>query len=145
MADRVDPFGGYNFRVEIDGITRAGFKSCSGLEISQNAGTYREGSDRSLIVRKIPGLVTTSDVTLARGITNDSELWQWRKKLGSGTVDRRNMSIVLVDDTGKDVIRWNLRNCWPTKWTGPTLEATSDELAIETLVIAHEGLEVDTW
>jgi phage tail-like protein len=145
MADRVDPFGGYNFRVEIDGITRAGFKSCSGLEISQNAGAYREGSDRSLIVRKIPGLVTTSDVTLARGITNDSELWQWRKKLGSGTVDRRNMSIVLVDDTGKDVIRWNLRNCWPTKWTGPTLEATSDELAIETLVIAHEGLEVDTW
>jgi phage tail-like protein len=144
MADRVDPFGGYNFRVEIDGITRAGFKSCSGLEISQNAGAYREGSDRSLIVRKIPGLVTTSDVTLARGITNDSELWQWRKKLGSGTVDRRNMSIVLVDDTGKDVIRWNLRNCWPTKWTGPTLEATSDELAIETLVIAHEGLEVDT-
>jgi phage tail-like protein len=145
MADRVDPFGGYNFRVEIDGITRAGFKSCSGLEISQNAGAYREGSDRSLIVRKIPGLVTTSDVTLARGITNDSELWQWRKKLGSGTVDRRNMSIVLVDDSGKDVIRWNLRNCWPTKWTGPTLDATSDELAIETLVIAHEGLEVDTW
>ena len=145
MADRADPFGGYNFRVEIDGITRAGFKSCSGLEISQNAGTYREGADRSPIVRKIPGLVTTSDVTLARGITNDSELWQWRKKLGSGTVDRRNMSIVLVDDTGKDVIRWNLRNCWPTKWSGPSLDATSDELAIETLTIAHEGLEVDTW
>ena len=145
MADRADPFGGYNFRVEIDGITRAGFKSCSGLEISQNAGTYREGADKSLIVRKIPGLVTTSDVTLARGITNDSELWQWRKKIGSGTVDRRNMSIVLVDETGKDVIRWNLRNCWPTKWTGPSLDATSDELAIETLVIAHEGLEVDTW
>jgi phage tail-like protein len=145
MADRADPFGGYNFRVEIDGITRAGFKSCSGLEISQNAGPYREGTDRSLIVRKIPGLVTTSDVTLARGITNDSELWQWRKKIGSGTVDRRNMSIVLVDETGKDVIRWNLRNCWPTKWTGPSLDATSDELAIETLVIAHEGLEVDTW
>jgi phage tail-like protein len=145
MADRADPFGGYNFRVEIDGITRAGFKSCSGLEISQNAGTYREGADKSLIVRKIPGLVTTSDVTLARGITNDSELWQWRKKIGSGTVDRRNMSIVLVDEAGKDVIRWNLRNCWPTKWTGPSLDATSDELAIETLVIAHEGLEVDTW
>jgi phage tail-like protein len=145
MADRADPFSGYNFRVEIDGITRAGFKSCSGLEISQNAGTYREGTDKSLIVRKIPGLVTTSDVTLARGITNDSELWQWRKKIGSGTVDRRNMSIVLVDETGKVVIRWNLRNCWPTKWTGPSLDATSDELAIETLVIAHEGLEVDTW
>jgi phage tail-like protein len=145
MADRLDPYGGYNFRVEIDGITRAGFKSCSGLEVSQNAGTYREGTDKSLGMRKIPGLVTTSDVTLARGITSDDELWQWRKKLATGTADRRNMSIVLVNDAGKDVIRWNLRNCWPTKWTGPTLDATADQLAIETLVIAHEGLEVDTW
>jgi len=145
MTDRMDPYGGYNFRVEIDGITRAGFKSCSGMEISQNAGTYREGTDRSLIMRKIPGLVSVSDITLARGVTRDSELWQWRRKIASGVVDRRNMSIVLVDDTGNDMIRWNLRNCWPTKWTGPSLDATTDELAIETLVIAHEGLEVDTW
>ncbi|HEU5090029.1 MAG TPA: phage tail protein [Roseiflexaceae bacterium] len=145
MADRLDPYGGYNFRVEIDGITRAGFKSCSGLDVSQNASTYREGTDKSLGMRKLPGLVTSSDVTLARGITSDAELWQWRKKLASGTADRRNMSIILVDDAGKDVIRWNLRNCWPTKWTGPSLDATADQIAIETLVITHEGLEVDTW
>jgi phage tail-like protein len=145
MADRLDPYGGYNFRVEIDGITRAGFKNCSGLEVSQNASTYREGTDKSLGMRKLPGLVTSSDVTLARGITSDAELWQWRKKLASGTADRRNMSIILVDDAGKDVIRWNLRNCWPTKWTGPSLDATADQIAIETLVITHEGLEVDTW
>jgi phage tail-like protein len=145
MADRLDPYGGYNFRVEIDGITRAGFKNCSGLEVSQNASTYREGTDKSLGMRKLPGLVSSSDVTLARGITSDAELWQWRKKLASGTADRRNMSIILVDDAGKDVIRWNLRNCWPTKWTGPSLDATADQIAIETLVITHEGLEVDTW
>jgi phage tail-like protein len=145
MADRIDPFAGYNFRVEIDGITRAGFKSCSGLEISQQAGTYREGTDKSLIMRKIPGLVSTADITLSRGVTNDSELWKWRKTVANGVVDRRNMSIILIDDTGKDVIRWNLRNCWPLKWTGPSLDATADQLAIETLEIAHEGLEVDSW
>jgi phage tail-like protein len=131
--------------VEIDGITRAGFKTCSGLETSQTAGEYREGTDRSLYKRKIPGLVSAPEISLSRGITNDPELWQWRSKLANGVVDRRNMSIVLVDDTGKDIIRWNLRNCWPTKWTGPSLDATSDELAIETLDIAHEGLEVDSW
>ena len=145
MAERRDPYTGYNFRVEIDGITRAGFKSCSGLDTSQNAGTYREGTDRGLTMRKIPGLVTYADVPLSRGITSDSELLEWRKRAATGRVDRRNMSIVLMDDTGKDVIRWNLRNCWPTKWTGPSMDATSDEVAIETLEITHEGLEVDSW
>jgi phage tail-like protein len=145
MAERMDPYAGYNFRVEIDGITRAGFKSCSGLDTSQNANPYREGTDRGLTMRKIPGLVTYTDVTLSRGITSDSELWEWRKRAATGRVDRRNMSIVLMDDTGKDVIRWNLRNCWPTKWTGPSMDATSEEVAIETLEITHEGLEVDSW
>ena len=74
MADRLDPYAGYNFAVELDGITRAGFRECSGLENSQNAGEYREGTDKNLSVRKIPGLVTHSDITLSRGITADSKL-----------------------------------------------------------------------
>jgi phage tail-like protein len=145
MANRTDPFTGYNFRVEIDGITRAGFKSCAGLDNSQTATTYREGTDRSLYMRKIPGLVSSSNITLSRGITSDSELWQWRKRAANGAIDRRNMSIVLMNDTGGDLIRWNLRNCWPTKWTGPSMDASSDAVAIESLEITHEGLEVDTW
>src|SRR5688572_12112872 len=107
MTDRIDPYAGYNFRVEIDGITRAGFRNCSGLETSQNPGTYREGTDRSLYMRKMPGLVSSPEITLSRGITNDPELWQWRQTVAGGVVDRRNMSIVLVNDTGKDLIRWN--------------------------------------
>jgi len=63
MADRLDPYAGYNFAVELDGITRAGFRECSGLENSQNAGEYREGTDKNLSVRKLPGLVTHSDIT----------------------------------------------------------------------------------
>lgn len=145
MADRTDPYAGYSFRVEIDGITRAGFKDCSGLEASQEAGTYREGTDRGLTMRKIPGLISYSDITLSRGVTSDSELWSWRLNVMSGSMDRRNMSIVLMNDKGEDAIRWNVRNAWPTKWTGPSLDATSDEVAIETLELTHEGFEVDSW
>lgn len=145
MPDRLDPFGQYNFRVEIDGITRAGFKECSGLESTQEAGDYREGTDLGLVMRKLPGLISYSNITLSRGITTDHELWDWKRQLMSGNADRRNLSIVLMDDTGQDSIRWNLRNCWPTKWTGPSFDATANEVAIESLELAHEGIEVDTW
>jgi phage tail-like protein len=140
--NRKDPYAGYNFRVEIDGITSAGFKNCSGLDTSQNAGTYREGTDKQRTMRKIPGLITYSDITLSRGITGNLELWQWRKALMDGNVDRRNVSVVLMDENQTEVMRWNLRNCWPTKWTGPSLDATSEELVVETLELTHEGLSL---
>ncbi|MCP5013279.1 MAG: phage tail protein [Aestuariibacter sp.] len=145
MADRMDPITGYSFRVEIDGITRAGFKDCSGLESSQEANTYREGTDRGMTLRKIPGMVTYGDITLSRGVTTDSELWVWRRIVMGGVAARRNLSIVLMNEKGEDAIRWNVRHAWPTKWSGPSMDATSDEVAIETLELTHEGFEVDSW
>jgi phage tail-like protein len=145
MADRLDPYAGYNFAVELDNITRAGFRECSGLENSQNAGEYREGTDKNLSVRKLPGLVTHSDITLSRGITADSALWEWRAKVMSGNVERHNISITLLDDNGNAKITWNLFDCWPRQWTGPSLNATSDDLAVEQLVLACERVEVDRW
>ncbi|MGK7877652.1 MAG: phage tail protein [Xenococcaceae cyanobacterium] len=150
VFSRKDPYSGYNFRVEIDSITRAGFKSCSGLETSTNVSTYREGTDKSLGMRKIPGMPSSSNITLTRGFTDDRELWDWRTLVlaaADPSKYRRNMSIVLLDDAGNEKIRWNLINCWPVNWTGPTLDATVDEFAIETLEIAHEGIKVesDKW
>jgi len=142
---RIDPYAGYNFSVELDGITRAGFRDCSGLESSQSAGTYREGTDRHLSSRKIPGLVTYGDVTLSRGVTGDSKLWEWREKAVKGTVERHNISITLMDDTGAAKITWNLFEAWPTSWSGPSLSASSDEVAVESMTIAYERLEVDAW
>ncbi len=139
---RTDPYRGYNFAVEIDGITSAAFKDCSGLDTSQSEQTYREGTDATLVQRKIPGLVTVSNITLSRGVTADRELWDWRGQAAGGEVERKNISVVLRDDTGAEKIRWNLRECWPTKWTGPSLDATADALAIEALEITHEGIEV---
>ena len=136
---RVDPYSVYNFVVEIDGVSRASFQECSGLDSTQEAGDYREGTD-PLTMRKLPGLVTYSAITLKRGITDDSELWAWRKKAVDGKVERKNLSIVLMDDTGEEKLRWNCVNCWPSKWEGPGFNAQANDVAIETLEIAHEGL-----
>jgi phage tail-like protein len=138
-GERKDPFRAYNFLVEIDGITRAGFRECSGLDSSQDPIDYREGTD-PLHVRKLPGLVKYSNISLKRGITDDAELWNWRKTVMDGNIQRKNGSIILLDDTGVEKARWNFVNGWPTKWTGPTFNATGNEVAIETMDIVHEGV-----
>ncbi|HEX5717924.1 MAG TPA: phage tail protein [Thermoanaerobaculia bacterium] len=140
-GDRKDPFRSFNFAVEIDGLARAGFRECSGLDASQDAIEYREGTE-GLTARKLPGLNKYSNITLKWGMTDDTELWDWRKKAMTGKVERKNGSIVLLDDTGAEKMRWNFREAWPTKWTGPSFNATGNEVAIETLEIAHEGLEL---
>ncbi|MEA2563588.1 MAG: hypothetical protein QOH06_5092 [Acidobacteriota bacterium] len=140
-GDRRDPFRSFNFAVEIDGLARAGFRECSGLDASQDPIEYREGTE-GLTSRKLPGLNKYSNITLKWGMTDDTELWDWRKKAMTGKVERKNGSIVLLDDTGAEKMRWNFREAWPTKWTGPSFNATGNEVAIETLEIAHEGLEL---
>jgi len=140
-GDRRDPFRSFNFRVELDGITRAGFRECSGLDASQDPIEYREGTE-GLTARKLPGLNKYSNISLKWGMTDDAELWDWRKKAIAGKVERKNGSIVLLSETGEEKLRWNFREAWPTKWTGPTFNATGNEVAIETLEITHEGLEL---
>jgi phage tail-like protein len=143
--ERKDPFNGYNFAVEMDGITRMGFKQCSGLDSSTAATKYREGTDPTLAQRQLPGLLSFSNISLQRGITDDHALWDWRNTVMTGAPVRRTISIILRDDAGNERIRWNIKNCWPVKWSGPSFDATSDAVAIETLELAHEGVEVQKW
>lgn len=140
-----DLLGTYNFKVELGGITRAGFKECSGLESTIKAVTYREGTDPTLAQRQLPGLQTLSNIVLKRGLSQDNSLWEWHKEAIQGRVVRRDISIVLRDDQGNDKIWWNIKNCWPTKWSGPSLDAASENVAIETLELAHEGISVQSW
>lgn len=138
-GERKDPYRAYNFLVEIDGITRAGFRECSALDSTQDPIDYREGGE-ALTARKLPGLVTYANITLKRGITDDADLWAWRQKAMDGKVERKNGSVILLDDTGEEKVRWNFREGWPTKWTGADFNATGNEVAIETLEIVHEGV-----
>lgn len=139
-----DPYQSYNFYVEWNGILHAGFRQCTGLTASQNMGEYREGTDPPTM-RKLPGLNTYGNITLHRGITSNAELWRWRERVMKGNLDRREVSIVLLDQTGIEKIRWNLSNCLPVTWTAPDMDATTDGAAIETLELAHEGITVDKW
>ncbi len=141
-AERVDPYAGFNFEVEIDGITRAAFSECSGLSTDTDPIEYRDGSG-DITVRKIPGLKKFANISLKRGMTKDMELWEWRKTVLLGETKRKAGSIVLLDEARKPALRWNFREGWPTKWEGPSVNATGNEIAVETLEIAHEGLELE--
>src|SRR5512136_142824 len=136
MATRVDPYRGLNFLVEIDGITQAGFQECSGLDSSTAVVEYREGADPTHM-RKLTGLNTFTAITLKRGITDSDELWQWRLTVVEGRAERKNGSVVLLDERGTEKIRWNFTNAWPSKWTGPAFNATGNSIAVETLEITH--------
>ena len=140
-TSRIDPYAQYNFLVEIDGVARAGFTEVGGLTTEQDAIDYRDGNETAT-VRKLPGLRKYSNITLKRGFTQDKELWQWRKTTIDGLTERRSGSIVLLDEARNEVLRWNFREGWIIKWEGPALKATANEIAIESLEIVHEGLEL---
>lgn len=141
MATRKDPYRNCNFLVEIDGITQAGFTDCAGLSASTEAVEYREGGDNTT-PRKLPGQTKYTNLSLKWGLSDSRELYDWYRKVVTGKPERRNGSIVVLDADGiTEVVRWNFFNAWPTKMEVPTLSAKGSEVAIETLELAHEGLE----
>jgi phage tail-like protein len=137
---RHDPYRAFSFCVEIDGLPLAAFTEVSGLESEAEVIEYREGGDGR--VRKLPGLRKYPNIVLKRGLTQDTELWRWHKNVLDGNVDRRNGSVILLDEHGQEAVRWNFRNAWPCKYFGPHLNAKGNDVAIETLELAHEGLEL---
>src|SRR4051794_4522912 len=108
-GDRKDPYRGYNFRVEIHGVARNGFRECSGLDASSDAIDYREGTDPNYTARRLPGLVKYSPIVLKGGIVGDASLWEWRKKTIDGKTERQAGSIILFDEAGDEKRRWNFR------------------------------------
>jgi len=139
MATRVDPYRSFNFLVEIDGITQAGFQECSGLDSQTASIDFRLGDD-PMHMRKLTGLNTFSAISLKRGVTDSDELWKWRQTVVDGKTERRNGSIVLLDEKGAEKLRWNFSNAWPSKWTGPSFNATGNTIAVESLEIMHEEI-----
>src|SRR5262249_56281179 len=105
-GSRNDPFAGFNFLVEIDGITVAGFSECSGLSTDSDVIEYREGTETPT-VRKIPGLDKYTNIVLKRGFTKDKALWNLRKQTIDGKTQRKSGSIVLQDEGRKEALRWN--------------------------------------
>lgn len=139
-GQRVDPYSNFNFLVEIDGITRAAFQEASGFDSTIDVTEHREGGENTTL-RKLPGLTKYSNIVLKWGLTDDRELYDWHRQAVKGNVQRRNGSIVLLDRRGQERVRWNFFHAWPTKWDGPDFNAEGNDVAIETLELAHEGVE----
>jgi phage tail-like protein len=139
---RVDPYKNFRFLVEIEGLTQAGFSECSGLGSKVEVIEYREGGEPAT-VRKLPGRVSYPDITLKWGVTGSRELYDWHRHVVQGQIQRKRCSIILLDDSGTPKVRWNLFEAWPSKWDGPALNAKGSEVAIETLTITCEGLELE--
>jgi len=147
MAVRDTPYGAYNFIVELnDGSASdralGGFSDVSGIGTEITLMEYRNGNDKENRVRKIPGLHKAADVTLKRGIMGTTNFYEWINVTRRDPTFRRNVSITLNDEQGNPVLRWNLINARPMKWTGPTLAGKGgSDVAMEELVVAAEGFE----
>lgn len=139
-ATRIDPYKNFRFRVEIQGIQQAAFRECSGLGSSIQVIEYRDGSD-PVAVRKLAGRVSYPDIVLKWGVTASKDLYNWHLAAIQGQIQRVTGSVILLDDTGAEQVRWNFFEAWPSKWEGPTLNAMGNEVAIESLTITCERQE----
>lgn len=139
-ATRTDPFRAFNFRVEIDGLTVGAFREVTGLSADGTVVEYREGTDFTRSTRKLPGLQTYPNITMKRGYTTNRELWDWYRNIANGLPDRRNGSVILMDEARNDVLRWDFENAWIKKIEGPAFNAAQNEVAIESIELVHEGV-----
>jgi phage tail-like protein len=140
--DRPDPFRGYNFRVELDGVTKAAFREFSGLTFETDPVEYREGNDRRLHVRKLFGLRKFTNLQGKRGITVDLQLWNWYSQILNGGAALRDGAVVLTDELQQDKLRWSFKNGFISKWEGPSFNATANDVAIEMIEICVDRVEL---
>ena len=133
---------GFNFLVESGGLLTAGFNECTGLNQETDPIEYRNGNE-DITVRKLPGLKKYGNITLKRGVIADvQDFLDWRKTVEDGDIDRREISILLLDEKRQEKVRYNLTNAWPCKWTGPELKAGANEIAVEAVELCVEGVTV---
>lgn len=134
------PLQSGRFLVEIGNQVVANFQDCSGLTVEVEVLEVFEGGNNEF-VHKLPGRMKYTNITLKRGLTTDPTFMNWRPKIEGGkiTVERKNLSIILFNHQGQTVKTWNVTGAYPMKWSGPDLKATSMEVAIETLELAHQG------
>lgn len=143
---RIERFGTLRFFVQIKkdpqgGTIQATFAECSGLQAETELFTYEEGGLNDT-VHQLPGRTKFGNVTLKRGVATSNELWDWYYKVVTGNVERQNVSIILYRPNSGEAMRWNLANAFPVKWVGPSFVSSENAVAVETLELAHEGIEV---
>jgi phage tail-like protein len=145
VTQPTNPLVSFQFAVEVSGVISGYFTEASGLgsenEVIETKMMSKDG--RQEIVQKIPGRLKWGDITLKRGITDSMDIWNWRKDVTDGKIasSRKNGSITMYSQDGTEVARWNFENGWPSKVSGPSVNAGSNEVGVEELIIVHEGIK----
>ncbi|MCC8152683.1 MAG: phage tail protein [Lachnospiraceae bacterium] len=133
------PQGKFRYKVEIDGLEAGGFSEASGFDASIDVIEYREG-DMVQTPMKVPGLKKYGNITLKQGVTDSTVMYDWIIAGVEGEVERKTITITILDETETAAASWQVINAWPAKYTAPDFNATASEIAIESLEIAHEGM-----
>jgi len=142
LGMRIDPALAHSFSVEIDGLIVGGFTEVSGLNASVQMVNIPDGGQNQYIEQRI-GSTRYPTLVLKRGITTSDMLWMWHRNVMSGTIRRRNGSVVLMTKNLLELWRWNFREAYPIAWNGPNLHADAGAVALESIELVHRGITKD--
>jgi phage tail-like protein len=143
IDSRNDPYRAFNYEVDFGDKTSAGFSEVSGLTADGDHVDYREGIDPFNHVRRLIGLRKYSNIQLKRGYTKNDKLWRWYEQIANGRNDRRIVIITLKDEEHNPVMRWKVMAAWVNKIEGPSLKASGNDIALESVELCHEGVSVE--
>lgn len=144
MADREDPLVAFKFGLEIEGKLSGFFTTVGGIGSESEVVEHKivNPDTGETIIQKIPGRLAWNDVTLRRGVTSSVDVWEWRQMIVEGKVEdaRTNCSIIAYNQANEEIARWNLDNAWPSRVSGPEMDAGSTDYMVEEMTIVHEGM-----
>jgi phage tail-like protein len=143
QSTTVWPLPKFYFEVKWDSEVMS-FQEVSGLEVEAQPIEYRHGDSPEFSTISMPGLKKSGQVTMKKGVfKSDNKFWDWFSQIKMNTVKRVPVTISLLDETGAPTMVWTLANAWPTKITGTDLKSDGNEVAVESIEIAHEGIIID--
>jgi phage tail-like protein len=139
-GERRDPYLNFNFAVEIDGLVAGGFSEVTGLQGEVEVEEYREGGRNGFTHKRAGATKYPANIVLKRGVTDKRALWDWWRKGAAGRIERKNISIIVLDHSGQERVRWTFEQAYPVKWSGPDLRGSGNEVAAEAIELVHCGL-----
>jgi phage tail-like protein len=144
MPERKDPYQGYRFKVEIQGLIVGGFSEVTGFQSETQIEEVREGGNNRF-VHRLPKETRYQNLVLKRGLTDSDSLVRWHEEVVGGKILRKTVNVILLDRTGKETWCMGFKNAYPVKWFGSEFKADSATVAVETIEMAHEGFSRSWW
>jgi phage tail-like protein len=129
------------FYVQVEGVAQAVFTEVTGLAMEMAVEDVEEGGNNGF-VHRLPGRCKVSNLTLKRGMTTSNDFLKWSRDVARGKIEKKNVSVILYNLNGTEAMRWTFEHAYPVKWSGPQFKADDTAVAIETVELAHEGMNI---